>query len=63
MTVRAAGIPAPVTSRVTKDHRPAGPASVTAELIELHLPAPPIASHYREAIVTFATEFCRAAVV
>ena len=44
MTVRAAGISGPITSRVTTDHRPAGPASDTADLIEHHSPAQSIAS-------------------
>jgi hypothetical protein len=44
MTVRAAGIPAPITNRVTTDHRPAGPASVTADIIERYSPLRPIAS-------------------
>jgi len=54
MTVRAAGISGPITSRVTTDHRPAGPASDAADLIEVHSPAQPIASRIiREAIVAF----------
>ena len=44
MTVRAAGISGPITSRVTTDHRPAGPASDAADLIEHHSPAQSIAS-------------------
>src|SRR6185503_8830216 len=44
----------PITSRVTTDHRPAGPASDAADLIEVHSPAQPIASRIiREAIVAF----------